>query len=130
MFTPGALKSYLFLSVHSIIVILVLLGLNKIQPAMFAATDALILTGCFAMAALISLLIFFNGTHSEADRSVLMTLIALSVKFLISLIIALLFFVVFKNRETGSVILFFILYLAFTIFVLLTFVNALKKKSA
>ena len=130
MFTPGALKSYLFLSIHSIIVIIVLLGLNKIQPAMFAATDALILTGCFAMAALISLLIFFNGTHSEADRSVLMTLIALSVKFLISLIIALLFFVVFKNRETGSVILFFILYLAFTIFVLLTFVNALKKKSA
>ena len=130
MFTPGALKSYLFLSIHSIIVILVLLGLNKIQPAMFTTTDALILTGCFAMAALISLLIFFNGTHSEADRSVLMTLIALSVKFLISLIIALLFFVVFKNRGTGSVILFFILYLAFTIFVFLTFVNALKKKSA
>jgi Ca2+/Na+ antiporter len=97
---------------------------------MFTTTDALILTGCFAMAALISLLIFFNGTHSEADRSVLMTLIALSVKFLISLIIALLFFVVFKNRGTGSVILFFILYLAFTIFVFLTFVNALKKKSA
>ena len=130
MFTPGALKSYLFLSIHSIIVILVLLGLNKIQPTMFTTTDALILTGCFAMAALISLLIFFNGTHSEADRSVLMTLIALSVKFLISLIIALLFFVVFKNRGTGSVILFFILYLAFTIFVFLTFVNALKKKSA
>ena len=129
MFTPGALKSYLFLSIHSIIVILVLLGLNKIQPAMFTTTDALILTGCFAMAALISLLIFFNGIHSEADRSVLMTLIALSLKFLISLIIALLFFVVFKNRETGSVILFFILYLAFTIFVFLTFLNNLKKKS-
>jgi len=129
MFTPGALKRYLFLCIYSVIVILILLGLNKIWPAIFAMTDALILTGSFTLAALISLLIFFNGTNSDARRSVLMTLIAMSVKFLLSLIIALLFFVIFKNRETGSVILFFILYLAFTVFILLTFLNILKKKS-
>jgi hypothetical protein len=41
----------------------------------------------------------------------------------------LLFFVVFKNKETKSVILFFILYLAFTVFVFFTFHRIIKRKS-
>jgi len=129
MFSTRALRSYFFLCIQSLLIILVLLGLSRIQPGMFASTDAVFLTASFTVAALISLLIFFNGTGPDAKRSVLMTLIAVSIKFLLSLIIALLFFVIFKNREAGSVILFFILYLAFTIFILLTFLNILKKKS-
>jgi len=58
-----------------------------------------------------------------------MTLIALGVKMLLSFVLALLFFLVFKNDATGSVILFFILYLAFTVYVVLTFTGVLKKKS-
>jgi hypothetical protein len=129
MFTTRALRSYFFLFIQSLLFILVLLGISKVRPDMFVTTEAVLLTMCFTVAALISLLIFFNGTASNVERSVLMTLIALSVKFLLSLIIALLFFVIFKNRETGSVILFFILYLAFTVFIILTFLNVLKRNS-
>jgi hypothetical protein len=129
MFTTRALRSYFFLFIQSLLIILAVIGLSKVRPAIFAWTDAVVLTVCFTVAALISLLIFFNGNSSDARKSVLMTLVAVSVKFLLSLIIALLFFVIFKNRETGSVILFFILYLAFTVFILLTFLNILKKKS-
>jgi hypothetical protein len=129
MLTTKALRSYFFLIVQSLLIILVMLGLSKVRPGIFVWTDAVVLTVCFTVAALISLLIFFNGTRSDARKSVLMTLVAVSVKFLLSLIIALLFFVIFKNRETGSVILFFILYLAFTVFILLTFLNILKEKS-
>ena len=129
MFTTKALRSYFFLFIQSLLIILVILGLSKVRPAIFVWTDAVVLTVCFTVAALISLLIFFDGTSSDARKSVLMTLVAVSVKFLLSLIIALLFFVIFKNRETGSVILFFILYLAFTVFIILTFLNILKKKS-
>jgi hypothetical protein len=129
MFTPRALRSYFFLFIQSLLIILVILGLSKVRPAIYVWTDAVVLTVCFTVAALISLLIFFNGNSSDARKSVLMTLVAVSVKFLLSLIIALLFFVIFKNRETGSVILFFILYLAFTVFILLTFLNILKEKS-
>jgi hypothetical protein len=129
MFTTRALRSYFFLFIQSLLFILVLLGISKVRPDMFVRTEAVLLTMCFTVAALISLLIFFNGTASNVERSVLMTLIALSVKFLLSLIIALLFFVIFKNRETGSVILFFILYLAFTVFIILTFLNVLKRNS-
>jgi hypothetical protein len=129
MFTTRALRSYFFLFIQSLLIILAVIGLSKVRPAIFAWTDAVVLTVCFTVAALISLLIFFNGNSSDARKSVLMTLVSVSVKFLLSLIIALLFFVIFKNRETGSVILFFILYLAFTVFILLTFLNILKKKS-
>jgi hypothetical protein len=129
MFTTRALRSYFFLFIQSLLFILVLLGISKVRPDMFVTTEAVLLTMCFTVAALISLLIFFNGTASDVERSVLMTLIALSVKFLLSLIIALLFFVIFKNREAGSVILFFILYLAFTVFIILTFLNVLKRNS-
>jgi hypothetical protein len=129
MFTTRALRSYFFLFIQSLLIILAVIGLSKVRPAIFAWTDAVVLTVCFTVAALISLLIFFNGNSSDARKSVLMTLVSVSVKFLLSLIIALLFFVIFKNRETGSVILFFILYLAFTVFIILTFLNILKKKS-
>jgi hypothetical protein len=129
MLTTKALRSYFFLIIQSLLIILVILGLSKVRPGIFVWTDAVVLTVCFTVAALISLLIFFNGNSSDARKSVLMTLVAVSVKFLLSLIIALLFFVIFKNRETGSVILFFILYLAFTVFILLTFLNILKEKS-
>jgi hypothetical protein len=129
MFTTRALRSYFFLFIQSLLIILAVIGLSKVRPAIFVWTDAVVLTVCFTVAALISLLIFFNGNSSDARKSVLMTLVAVSVKFLLSLIIALLFFVIFKNRETGSVILFFILYLAFTVFIILTFLNILKKKS-
>jgi hypothetical protein len=40
-----------------------------------------------------------------------------------------LFIVVFKNKETGSVILFFILYLIFTVYIFLTFFRIAKRKS-
>jgi hypothetical protein len=46
-----------------------------------------------------------------------------------SFVFALLFFIVFKNRGTGSVILFFVLYLEFTLFVIFTFLSVLKSKS-
>jgi hypothetical protein len=48
---------------------------------------------------------------------------------LLSFLLALLFFMVFKNDETGSLILFFVIYLAITVYVILTFTSVLKKKS-
>jgi hypothetical protein len=44
-------------------------------------------------------------------------------------VLALLFFVVLKNRDTGSLLLFFILYLAFTVYSILTFLSVLKRRS-
>jgi hypothetical protein len=129
MFTPGAIKHYLFLLILSSLVIILIFVLNKVIPAFINPLNSIMLAGGFTITAFISLLIFFNGQHSEPEKSVFMTLISVGVKMLLSFVLALLFFVVFKNNRTGSVILFFILYLAFTVFVFLTIFSVLKKKS-
>jgi hypothetical protein len=128
MFTPGAIRSYLSLLILSLVIILLVTGLYRFYPSLYSHKDAVALTGGFTLAAFISLLIFFNGFSSEAGRSVFLTLMALGMKLLLSLVLALLFLVVFKNDQTGSVILFFIIYLAFTFYVIHTFVSVLKKK--
>jgi len=81
------------------------------------------------VSALASIIVFFRGAGKNPETSVFATLIALGIKLLLSLVLALLFFLVLKNRDTASVILFFILYLAFTVFVILTFLSVLKKMS-
>lgn len=129
MFTPGAIKHYLFLLILSLLVIILIFILNKIIPASGNPLNSIMLAGGFTITAFISLLIFFNGQRSVPEKSVFMTLISVGVKMLLSFVLALLFFVVFKNNRTGSVILFFILYLAFTVFVFLTIFSVLKKKS-
>ncbi len=129
MFTPEAIRHYLLLVILSMLIIIMILGFNRIMPDLFNPVSAVILAGGFSITAFISLLIFFNGQRSDPEKSVFMTLITLGVKMLLSFVLALLFFVVFKNSRTGSVILFFILYLAFTVFVFLTIFSVLKKKS-
>ena len=129
MFTPEAIRHYLFLLILFMLIIIVIPGLNIIMPDFFSSVNSVILAGGFAVTAFISLLIFFNGQRSGPEKSVFMTLVALGVKMLLSFVLALLFFIVFKNTRTGSVILFFILYLAFTVFVFLTIFSVLKKKS-
>jgi len=129
MFTPEAIRHYLFLLILFILIIILIPGLNILMPDFFSPVNSVILAGGFAVTAFISLLIFFNGQRSGPEKSVFMTLVALGVKMLLSFVLALLFFVVFKNTRTGSVILFFILYLAFTVFVFLTIFSVLKKKS-
>jgi len=129
MFTPGAIKHYLLLLILSLLAIIIIFILNKIIPASGNPLSSIMLAGGFTITAFISLLIFFNGQRSVPEKSVFMTLISVGVKMLLSFVLALLFFVVFKNNRTGSVILFFILYLAFTVFVFLTIFSVLKKKS-
>ncbi|MBP8709153.1 MAG: hypothetical protein WAZ35_02620 [Bacteroidales bacterium] len=102
---------------------------GRLFPSLFNISAAAFLTAGFTLTAFIALLIFFNGYHSDPGRSVFMTLIALGLKMVLCFVLALLFFLVFKNKSTGSVVLFFILYLAITVYVVLTFTGVLKKKS-
>lgn len=129
MFTVRAITYYLFLLVMSLVLIILIILLNRFQPSLYNPGSAVVLTGAFSLAAFTSLLAFFNGFNSDTTKSVLFTLIALVIKTLLSLIIALLYLVVFKNDQTGSVILFFVLYLTFTVYVIYTFTRVLKKKS-
>lgn len=129
MITRRALKQYLLLIIYSLLIVAIFLSVNSLSELRIPIKDLLVLTGGFTIISLTALMIFFFGQNSNPEKNVFSTLIALGVKMLLSFILALLFFVVFKNRETGSVILFFVLYLAFTFFVFLTFQRIIKQKS-
>lgn len=129
MFKPLAVRSYLGLGAIAIFFIIMEMVVGRLFPSLFNISAAAFLTAGFTLTAFIALLIFFNGYHSDPGRSVFMTLIALGLKMVLCFVLALLFFLVFKNKSTGSVVLFFILYLAITVYVVLTFTGVLKKKS-
>lgn len=129
MITPRAIKHYIVLLAFALLILLLLFGLNKILPSSFPINDILLLTGGFAVIAMAALVIFFQGTEGKGEKRVFATLIAIGVKMLLSFVLALLFIVVFKNKESGSVILFFVLYLSFTFFVILTFLRIIRRKS-
>ena len=129
MLSAEAIRRYLLLFVFTFIMALAFTGLGKIYPFVFNSSDIYFLTGGFTIIALTALLIFFAGYVKNAEKSVFSTFVAIGVKMLLSFVFALIYFVVLKNKGPGSVILFFVLYLGFTLFVVFTFISILKKKS-
>jgi hypothetical protein len=122
-------RNYLFLFILAFLTWIILYLANRAFPALLHPGQSLPLVAGFAVISLLALIIFFKGIKKDTEGSVFHTLIALGVKMLLSFVFALLFFIVFKNRGTGLVILFFVLYLEFTLFVIFTFLSVLKSKS-
>lgn len=129
MFTPKALKHYLYLILFALLLQLILLGINRIFPSFFPSRNITPLIGGFTLISFAALIIFFSGYGKNAEKSVFATFIAIGVKMILSFVLALVFLVIFKNRESGSVVLFFVIYLGFAIFTFSTFFSSLKKKS-
>jgi hypothetical protein len=90
--------------------------------------DLSILTLIFTFFSLIALYVFYRGQTKEPPAQSMHTLFSFSIKFLLELILALLWFLVAKKTHTGSVIMFFVLYLTFSLFLILTIIKALKNR--
>ena len=91
--------------------------------------DVVILSSFFSLIALITLIIFFRGLSREPDSQALHTLVAVSLKFLLDLVIALVWFFIFKKTYPGALISFFVIYLTFTLFTLSVILKVLKNRS-
>lgn len=129
MTSKTAITHYLVLLIFSSLALSFLLALNIISPGFITLRIALPLTGAFTVISLTALMIFFSGAVKNPESSVFMTLIAMGVKMLLSFLFAMLWFMVFKNRGTESLLSFFILYLGFTFYVVFSFYRVLKQKS-
>ena len=92
-------------------------------------SDLAVLSFVFALISMITILIFFNGLKKGAGSQTMHTLVAVSVKFLLELFFALIWFLIMKKTDTSSVVLFFVLYLAFTLFSVFVILKTLKNKS-
>jgi hypothetical protein len=93
------------------------------------STEIDILSSLFSVIVIISLGIFLKGQSKEAESQTLHSLLSVSIKFLLELVLALVWFIVAKKTSFPSVLLFFVLYLSFTLFLVWVILKTLKDKS-
>jgi hypothetical protein len=91
--------------------------------------DVVALSSLFSLIALITLVIFFRGLAKEPDSQTLHTLVSVSLKFLLDLILALVWFFILKKIYAGAIISFFVIYLTFTLFTISVILKILKNRS-
>jgi len=90
--------------------------------------DIVILSTIFSLIALITIIIFLKGQTKEPDKQTLYTLVAVSLKFLLEIVFALLWFILAKKTSLQSVLMFFVLYLTLTLYAIWVIVKILKNK--
>ena len=91
--------------------------------------EIIALSAGFTLTALLTLVIFFRGQTKEPSSQTMHSLVAMSLKFLAELIIAFAWFFGAKKTGLPAVLLFFVLYLSFTLFTVLIILKTLKNKS-
>jgi hypothetical protein len=91
--------------------------------------ELLILSGIFTFLSALILIIFFRGQGKEPASQTLHSLVSIVLKFLAELILVFIWFFIAKKRGLSSVILFFVIYLTFTLFSVLVIRKTLKSKS-
>jgi hypothetical protein len=91
--------------------------------------DVVTLSFFFTLITFTALLVFTRGRQKQSGRQTFSSLTAIGIKFLLEMILALGWFIIGKKTSTASVVLFFLLYLAFTIFLMTVILNSLKNKS-
>ncbi|MCU0461293.1 MAG: hypothetical protein MUF36_04665 [Bacteroidales bacterium] len=91
--------------------------------------EVALLSSILTIVALVTLIIFFRGQERDPASQTLHSLVAVTLKFLLELVIAFLWFFVAKKTQLSSVVLFFVLYLTFTMFLVLIMIKTLKNKS-
>lgn len=92
-------------------------------------TDIIILSLMFSVISLITLFIFLRGQTKAPDSQTLHSLFAVSLKFLLEMVLALIWFIVTKKTSLQSVFVFFVLYLTLTLFSVWVILKTLKNKS-
>lgn len=91
-------------------------------------SEIAILTLCFSVIILLSFYIFSRGLKKEPASRTMHLLAAVAVKMLLEMFLALVWFIVVKKTFTSSILLFFVLYLAFSLYLIFLMLNTLKHK--
>jgi len=124
-----AANKFISLVIYSLVVFAVMAMAILVFPIQITLTDLVLPGFIFLVITALSLLVFLIGTVKSPESQPLYTMGALGLKFFLSMIFALIYFIVLKNTTLGYIILFFLLYLAFTIYLLRGIVKILKIKS-
>jgi len=98
-------------------------------PLQITIPELLLTTFIFSVITTLALLLFLIGSDRSPERQPLYTMGAVGLKLFLFIIYAIVYFIVLKNTGAVYIILFFLLYLAFTIYLLKVVVKILKIKS-
>ena len=93
-------------------------------PLQFSEISVL-LTGALIIA-IIATSIFLKGFGSDKSKNVIATLLAIVLKFLLFIALIGIYALIFKDLSLTFLVTFFIIYLTFTSYLLITFVRILK----
>jgi O-antigen ligase len=92
-------------------------------------SDIIILSSLFSLISIITLAVFFRGTTKEPDSQTMHTLVSISLKFLLDMVLALVWLIISKKTSLASVFLFFVIYLTLTLFTLFVILKTLRNRS-
>jgi hypothetical protein len=92
-------------------------------------SDLVLLSLFFSLITLITIIIFLRGQTKEPDSQTMHSLVSVGIKFLLDLVLALLWFIVIKKTVLPSILIFFVIYLTFTLFSTWIILRTLKDKS-
>jgi len=124
--------------IHKYLLVLVLLNVLLIIAAYLVVSelklnlyfsDIVILSSSFSIIAFVTLLIFFKGQSKEPDGQTLYILTSVSLKFLLEIIFALIWFIIAKKTSLPSVLMFFVLYLSLSLFSIWVILKTLKNRA-
>ena len=123
------IKPVLFLLILEILVIvagLIMAGYVNIGLEFF---EIIAVSAGFTLITLLTFIVFFRGQDREPSSQTMHSMVAISFKFLIELVFAFVWFFIAKKTGLSAVLLFFVLYLTFTLFSVIVILKTLKNKS-
>jgi hypothetical protein len=94
----------------------------------FSFIDIPLLSFLFSIIAVITLVIFLKGQTRDPESQTLFTFVSIGLKFLLEMLLALVWFIFAKKTSLPSVIIFFVLYLTLTLFTIIIILKTLKNK--
>ena len=125
----GKYTIYLYLLfIYLVLAGLGLLLINFYDIGLEFMEISIMLTGALIIS-FISTSIFLRGLNQDQSRNVLSTLLAIVLKFLLFIALIGLFAIISEELSISFLIAFFIIYLSFTLYLLITFVRILKSKN-
>jgi len=89
----------------------------------------LFLSFLFSIIAVITIIIFLRGQKKDPESQTLHSFVAIGLKFLLEMFLALVWFIVAKKTSLPSVLIFFVLYLTLTLFSVSIILKTLKSRS-
>ena len=125
----NATRIFINLLMYSLIIFMLLVLISLLIPTIIKISDIVLPSAVYPAITALSLTVFIIGSTKKPESQPVYTMGAIGIKFILSMVFAVIYFVVLKNTEAVYIILFFLLYLAFTVYLLRLIVKYLRINS-